>query len=75
MKLRIGCFHRICGLEQISYGYDKDIAASEDIEHKVKDNRKQHLNVVFIGHVGWLIFFDRSKCLVIKVGHAIHILC
>ncbi|GFS32361.1 translation elongation factor EF1A/initiation factor IF2gamma family protein [Actinidia rufa] len=30
---------------------DKDVVASEDIEVEVEDNRKRHLNVVFIGHV------------------------
>ncbi|XP_052179466.1 uncharacterized protein LOC127792875 isoform X5 [Diospyros lotus] len=30
---------------------DKDISASQDIEDEVEDNKKRHLNVVFIGHV------------------------
>lgn len=39
---------------------DKEVPAPEDVEALVEmeqDNKKRHLNVVFIGHVGRSIYF------------------
>lgn len=36
---------------------EKEKTASEDIEDVKEANKKRHLNVVFIGHVGRLTFY------------------